>query len=120
MIQAFKGYDANGNGSIDASEFKSALHGMGHGDVTDEKVNEMLSRVDKNTDGVIDWVEFLDMMQMVKTSGQANFGEALVTKSGQAAQALQTASGGHHQYLMEEVSVIARSINRACKEDELL
>ena len=66
MINAFKGYDTNSNGSIDAAEFKNALHGMGHGDVTDEKVQEMLSRVDKNTDGVIDWIEFLDMMQMVK------------------------------------------------------
>ena len=37
----------------------------------------MLQRVDKNTDGVIDWIEFLDMMQMVKQSGQATFGAAL-------------------------------------------
>lgn len=30
----------------------------------------MLSSVDKNADGVIEWIEFLDMMQMVKSSGQ--------------------------------------------------
>ena len=77
MINAFKGYDTNSNGSIDASEFKNALHGMGHSDITDEKVGEMLARVDKNTDGVIDWFEFLDMMQLVKSSGQATFGAAL-------------------------------------------
>ena len=70
MINAFKSYDTNHNGSIDAREFKAALAGMGHGDVTDEKVAEMLARVDKNQDGTIDWIEFLDMMQMVKTSGQ--------------------------------------------------
>ena len=95
MINAFKGYDTNSNGSIDASEFKAALHGMGHGDVTDDKVQEMLGRVDKNTDGVIDWIEFLDMMQMVKQSGQSTFGAALQTKQGAAAQ-VTAASGGHH------------------------
>lgn len=62
MVTAFKGYDTNSNGSIDGHEFKNALHGMGHGDITDEKVAEMLKKVDKNTDGVIDWLEFLDMM----------------------------------------------------------
>merc|ERR1712060_602797 len=80
MINAFKGYDTNGNGNIDAREFKAALHGMGHGDITDEQVQEMLQRVDKNQDGVIEWLEFLDMMQFVKSSGQQNFGAALVTK----------------------------------------
>jgi Ca2+-binding EF-hand superfamily protein len=38
MLNAFKSYDANANGNIDVSEFKNALHGMGHGDVPDEKV----------------------------------------------------------------------------------
>ena len=85
MITAFKGYDTNSNGSIDAAEFKAALAGMGHGDITDEQVSEMLARVDKNTDGVIDWIEFLDLMQLVKKSGQTNFGQALTTKTGGAA-----------------------------------
>lgn len=74
MVNAFKGYDTNSNGSIDAVEFKNALRGMGHTEVTDDQVREMLGRVDKNTDGVIDWLEFLDMMQLVKKSGQATFG----------------------------------------------
>ena len=118
MINAFKGYDTNQNGSIDAAEFKNALRGMGHDDITDEKVTEMLNRVDKNTDGVIDWIEFLDMMQMVKSSGQATFGAALETAHGAGAQVV-SASGGHHNYLREEVSVIARAFNRECKNDEL-
>ena len=86
MINSFKGFDTNSNGTIDAVEFKAALSGMGHGDITDDQVNEMLARVDKNTDGVIDWIEFLDLMQLVKKSGQTNFGQALATNSGAAAQ----------------------------------
>ena len=52
-------WDDDGNGSIDAAEFKNALKGMGHTDISDDEVTTMLNRVDKNTDGVIDWIEFL-------------------------------------------------------------
>jgi Ca2+-binding EF-hand superfamily protein len=82
MINAFKSYDVNGDGTIDAREFKAALNGMGHTDITDTQVAEMLARVDKNADGVIEWIEFLDMMQLIKKSGQTNFGAAVTTKSG--------------------------------------
>jgi len=80
----------------------------------------MLTRVDKNADGVIEWLEFLDMMLLVKKSGQTNFGAALTTKSGQAAAMLSSEGGGHHSYLLEERSMIARTINRTCKNDALL
>mmetsp|Transcript_29274 Transcript_29274/g.36359 ORF Transcript_29274/g.36359 Transcript_29274/m.36359 type:complete len:564 (+) Transcript_29274:61-1752(+) len=118
MINAFKGYDTDSSGSIDAGELKSAITSMGHSDVSDEQVASMLKRVDKNADGTVDWIEFLDMMQTIKSSGQ-NFGQALMSKAG-AAQQVQTASGGHHTYLDEEVSMIARTINRVCKDDPLL
>ena len=59
------------------------------------------------------------MMQLIKKSGRTNFGEALETKAGAAAQA-EALGGGHHTYLLEERSMIARTINRTCKDDELL
>ena len=116
MITAFKGYDTNGNGTIDAVEFKNALGGMGHGDIDDAQIADLLKRLDKNSDGVIDWIEFLDLMQLVKKSGQNTFGAALGSNAAQVA----TASGGHHNYLLEEVSMIARTINRECKDDALI
>jgi len=76
MITAFKGYDTDSSGTIDAREFKNALHGMGHTDYSDEKCTELLTKLDKNNDGVIEWIEFLDMMQLVKKSGQTTFGAA--------------------------------------------
>jgi len=79
----------------------------------------MLSKFDKDSDGSIDWIEFLEMMQQVKKAGGSNFGQALDTKGGAAAQ-VTSESGGHHNYLMEEVSMIARTITRACKDDELI
>jgi len=85
MINAFKGYDKDSSGTIDATELKTVIHGMGHNEVTDAQIGEMLRRVDKNSDGVIDWIEFLDMMQGVKSTGQQSFGQAMMTKGGQAA-----------------------------------
>ena len=58
------------------------------------------------------------MMRTVKAAGQS-FGSAMMSKAG-AGQTVTTQTGGHHNYLDEEVSVIARGINRTCKEDELL
>ena len=119
LMNAFKNYDTDKSGNIDGKEFKNALKSMGHDDVTDEQTQELLKRVDKNTDGVIDWLEFLDMMQFVKKNGQ-NFGEALMTKSGQAANVIQGSDGSKSTYLREEVSMIARAISNTCKEDELV
>lgn len=118
MINAFKGFDTDHSGNIDASELKNAIVSMGHSDVNDEQVANMLKSVDKNNDGTVDWIEFLDMMRAIKTSGQ-NFGAAVMSKAG-AGQSVQTDTGGHHNYLHEEVSVIARTINRICKTDALL
>ena len=69
MLNAFKGFDADQSGAIDASELKNAIMSMGHTDVTDEQVQTMLKSVDKNADGTVDWIEFLDMMRTIKTSG---------------------------------------------------
>merc|ERR1712091_182953 len=43
-----------------------------------------------------------------------------MTKSGAAAASVEGATGGHHRYLLEEVSAIARTINRVCKDNELV
>ena len=119
MLNAFKAYDANQNGNIDAAEFKQALNGMGHTELTDDEVNALLKGVDKNMDGTIDWLEYLDMMQHVKKSGNQTLSQAIATKRGQATETA-TQGGGHSTYLLEEVSMIARTINRLCKDDPLL
>ena len=69
MLNSFKSFDTNANGSIDVGEFKNALQGMGHGDINDDQIQGLLSKYDKNSDGTIDWIEFLDMMQGIKSGG---------------------------------------------------
>ena len=73
MRQSFMNYDTSKDGKIDQKEFKAALQGMGHKDISDEQVQKMLDSVDKNNDGVIEWLEFLEMMQGLSGSSQ-NFG----------------------------------------------
>lgn len=61
MQHAFKLYDQDKNGTMNAQEFKQVLVDLGKRDVTDTQVLEMLKQVDRNNDNVIQWSEFLDV-----------------------------------------------------------
>jgi plastin-1 len=118
LLNAFKSYDADKSGTIDGKEFKNALKAMGHTEVTDEQANGMLAKVDKNNDQVIEWLEFLDMMQIVKKNGN-NFGDAIAV-GGAAGNVIEGKSGAKISYQREEVSMIARTITNTCKDDSLV
>lgn len=62
MVKAFKNYDKNNDGTMDASEFKNIMIDLGYRKTTDADVQKMLSDHDKNQDGVISWTEFVEMM----------------------------------------------------------
>lgn len=62
MQHAFKIYDTDKNGTMDAREFKQVLVDLGKREVTDAQVKEMLSVVDRNNDNVIQWPEFLEVI----------------------------------------------------------
>jgi Ca2+-binding EF-hand superfamily protein len=53
MQHAFKLYDLDKNGSMNATEFKQVLVDLGKRDVTDDQVKAMLAEVDKNNDSSI-------------------------------------------------------------------
>lgn len=59
--ESFKAMDTDGNGTIDAQEFKAALLQNGE-HVTDEDVNVIIASIDKNGDGVIQLNEFIEFM----------------------------------------------------------
>lgn len=59
--ESFKTMDTDGNGTIDAQEFKVALLKNGE-HVTDEDVNVIIASIDKNGDGVIQLNEFIEFM----------------------------------------------------------
>jgi hypothetical protein len=62
LQHAFKLYDTDKNGTINADEFKQVLNDLGKRDITEDQVKDMLASVDRNNDKVIQWEEFLDVI----------------------------------------------------------
>ena len=54
MRQAFKVFDIDGNGVIDAQELRLTMRNLGE-NLTDEDVKAMIRAADKNGDGKIDY-----------------------------------------------------------------
>lgn len=59
MVQVFKKYDKNGDGTMDAEQLKDAIVDLGHSEVTEQDLQNMLKKFDN--DGVILWTEFVHM-----------------------------------------------------------
>ena len=68
--EAFKEFDKNNDGVIDAAELKLVLKGLGQ-EVTDETVEEMIREVDVNGDGNIDYKEFIRVARSRSAIGSA-------------------------------------------------
>lgn len=104
---------------MDAKEFKQLCKDLGHDDVTQEQIDGMFAKIDKDHNSNIDWEEFLELMVTVKGAGKAGFGTLLQTSTGAAGASVQGAAGTH-TYLLEERSVFCRTINKTLKDDEEL
>ena len=65
VIRSFKNFDKSGDGKIEQSEFKALLKDMGRTDVTDEKIKSLFGKYDSNSDGIIDWHEYLEMVLQI-------------------------------------------------------
>lgn len=73
LQHAFKLYDADKNGTMNAKEFKQVLKDLGKREVSDDQVRSMLAEVDKNNDSVLQWGEFLEMFKALKVSNKDLF-----------------------------------------------
>ena len=92
---------------------------MGHDNISDAKLAESFKLVDKNNNGVIEWIEFIQMMQSIKTSGEKR--KSMTTINGRgAAMSMQGTGGSQSMYLQEEVSTLVRMINNSLKNEEAL
>lgn len=61
MRQAFRVFDIDGNGVIDANELKVTMFNLGE-NLSDRDVKQMIKLADRNGDGKIDYEEFIMMM----------------------------------------------------------
>jgi calmodulin len=60
LMEAFKLYDKDGNGSVSAAEFRHVMTTMGE-KLTEEEVEEMIINADMNGDGIINYHEFINL-----------------------------------------------------------
>ena len=58
---AFRTLDKNGNGTIEAAEFKHLMTNIGN-PLTEEEVMALINAADINRDGFIDYEEFVRIM----------------------------------------------------------
>lgn len=66
LSEAFKVFDEDGDGYISAAELQVVLGKLGLQEGTEmDRVEKMISSVDKNNDGRVDFFEFKDMMRSV-------------------------------------------------------
>lgn len=113
FVKAFKNYDLNKDGSMDEKEFKNIMIDLGFRKITDDKVKEMLASQDSNKDGLIQWVEFVDMMISIKEKDNDKFG----TINADGIASITGEHGGKHSYSVEERITFAKTINHILKDD---
>jgi Ca2+-binding EF-hand superfamily protein len=64
---AFRMFDVDNSGKIDASELQTLLQGEEIKDIySKEQLNAAINEVDKNGDGEIDFEEFMHMMRGIE------------------------------------------------------
>merc|ERR1719216_362568 len=61
FVQAFKFFDADQNGTVDSDEIKAVLEKLGV-KITAEEIKDIMANLDENGDGVMDFNEFVLMM----------------------------------------------------------
>lgn len=66
LTEAFKVFDEDGDGYISATELQTVLVKLGFAEGNEiGRVERMISSVDRNHDGHVDFTEFKDMMRNV-------------------------------------------------------
>ncbi|CAL1613927.1 unnamed protein product [Knipowitschia caucasica] len=62
LRDAFKEFDANGDGLISLAELREAMKKLMGEQITNREINEILRDIDLNGDGLVDFEEFVRMM----------------------------------------------------------
>ena len=65
---------------MDKQEFKNIMIDIGMRKITDKEITDILGSHDTDNDGLISWVEFVDMMNKFKGKDPSKFG--VISESG--------------------------------------
>ncbi len=58
MLKTFKALDKDGDGYMVASEMRELMRSMGHTNLSDQEVQDLIGQADLNGDGKVDYTEF--------------------------------------------------------------
>lgn len=87
--------------------------------MNEEDVTKLISEIDLNNNGTIEWNEFLQMMKTFTKTGKENELTKIVSKSGVSFFKVgETNSSSFSTFSEEERSAFARVINAVLKNDE--
>jgi len=114
---AFDLWNSNGDDHLDTTELTAALKDLGAWD--SKALENILSEVDANRDGVIDFDEFMWALWTLQQKGDASLFGNLVSKQVNLIYK-DTESGGRHSYAEEEISAFANHLNYCLGDDEHL
>lgn len=101
MRDAFNLFDTDGSGEITVEELAYALQGVGQ-DASLEEIKEMITKGDKDSDGMVSFEEFKELVQ--RQMAQADGPEEVL----KAFQAFDTSHSG--EITMEDLTEVARSL----------
>jgi Ca2+-binding EF-hand superfamily protein len=65
-FENFRKYDKDNNGSLSNSEFIDYFKGVSNQDVSKESIDALISLLDKNNDGKVDFNEFVTWLNWLK------------------------------------------------------
>jgi len=114
---AFDLWNSNGDDHLDTSELTKALKELGSWD--SKALENILTEVDANRDGQIDFDEFMWALWTLEQKGDASLFGNLVSKQVNLIYK-DTESGGRHSYAEEEISAFANHLNYCLGDDEHL
>lgn len=100
LINNFKAFDENKSGTIQRSELMKIIKDLGHRELNEDDVTQMIAGVDLNSDSELSLCEFLRLN--IKIKGDSSE-ETIVTVTKGGREVVEKGSGGaKHSYSMEE------------------
>lgn len=115
VLRSFKNFDLSGDGKICQTEFQGLLKDMGRTDITPEQVQAQFSKYDLDSNGQLDFHEYLKMCMEISENHKA-FGKQS-SKIDEHMKIENESSGAFSTFSKEEKRTFTKLFNSTLKND---